>query len=148
VNFNPYQAPTSAYDSSYTNYGQPVGAVSERTIAALRKTRPWVVFISVVGFVFAGLAVLGGLASLASPDVGAGIGVIIGASLALLPAVAMIRYGNAINKLLHGGGVKELEESMEAQASVWQIAGIFTIIYMLFVVFIVIGALAFATAGF
>jgi hypothetical protein len=146
MNFNPYQAPTSAYDSSYTNYGQSNVAVSDRTVAALRKTRPWVVFIAVVGFIAAGLVILGGLAALTEGV--EGLAMIIGAAIALLPSVAMIRYGNAINKLLHGGGVRELEESLEAQASVWQIAGIFTLIYMVLVGIGMLVAVFFVAAAF
>jgi hypothetical protein len=129
LNFNPYQPPTSAYDGSYTNYGQQGGAVPERTVTALRKTRPWLVFIAVVTFVFSGLVILGGVALLTEEDM-EGLILIVSAGLALLPGIAMIRYASAINRLLHGGGVPELDRSMEAQASVWTIAGVYMLIYV------------------
>lgn len=139
MSFNPYQPPTSAYDGSYTNYGNTGAAVSDRTVAALRKTRPWVMFIAITIFVFAGIAGLAGLAGLATSGADA-IGTLIAAGLYALPAAALLRYANAINKLLHGGGVAELEKSMDAQASFWQIAGIFMLIAMILVVIAVIAA--------
>lgn len=143
MNFNPYQAPTSAYDGGYSNYGYGnSGAVSNRTVEALRKTRPWVVFIAVVSFVITGFSVLASLAAMAG-SVGVGIGSLVVSALYVLPAVALLRYGNAINKLLHGGGVAELEQAMDAQASVWQIIGIYVLIsVVLGVLFVLIGVAA------
>jgi hypothetical protein len=149
MNFNPYQAPTSAYDTGYTNYGSPGGVVSERTVAALRKTRPWVMFIGVVTMVLAGFSMLAALVSMFE-SVGAGIGMVFGTALYLLPAVALIRYGSAINKVLHGGGTAELEQAMEAQASVWQILGIFMLLTVvmlaIMLVFVVALGAAFSNA--
>lgn len=144
MNFNPYQAPTSAYDGSYTNFGNSGAAVSAQTVASLRKTRPWVVFIAVVTFVFAGFMVLGGFGMMAADQAGLGVGYIVGAALYILPGVALIRYGGAINKLLHGGGVTELEQAIDAQASFWQIAGIFALIGL---VLFVLGMIAAVVAG-
>ncbi|MFO7567974.1 MAG: hypothetical protein R6X02_35360 [Enhygromyxa sp.] len=145
LNFNPYQAPTSAYDGGYLNSGS--AGVSDRTVAALRKTRPWVVFVAVISFVGAGFGLLGGLV-LVTQSVGEGLVAIFGSVLVLLPGVAMIRYSQAINRLLHGGGVAELEQSMEAQASVWQIFGIYLLIYLVLVVLAVLGMLAAFSAFF
>jgi hypothetical protein len=127
MNFNPYQAPTSAYDGGFSNYGSPSGAASERMVAALRKTRPWVMLIAVIGLVFSGLMALGALVAMTEVP-GLGVMYFVMAGLYVLPAVALIRYGNAINKLLHGGGLAELEQALDAQASFWQIAGIYTLV--------------------
>lgn len=144
MNFNPYQAPTSAYDGSYTNQGSS-GGVSDRTVAALRKTRPWVVFIAVVSFVITGFSVLAALGAMME-SVAVGIGTMMVSALYLLPGVALIRYGNAINKLLHGGGVAELEQAMDAQASVWQITGIYLLISIVLGVLMVLALAAFGAA--
>jgi hypothetical protein len=144
MNFNPYQAPTSAYDGSYSNYGSS-GVVSDRTIAALRKTRPWVVFIAVVSFVFTGFSALASLGAMTT-SVATGIGSLIVTAIYLLPGIALFRYGSAINKLLHGGGVAELEQAMDAQASVWQIAGIFVLISLVLGVILLIAVVALGAA--
>ena len=141
MSFNPYQAPTSAYDGSYPSSAQPGVRVSDRTVAALRKTRPWVVFIAVLTFIGAGFMILASLA-LMTKSGAEGIGMIFGSVLILLPGVAMIRFSQAINRLLHGGGVDELDQSMEAQASVWQVFGIYLLIYLVIVVLGLIVGLA------
>jgi hypothetical protein len=141
LSFNPYQAPTSAYDGSYPSSGQPGVGVSDRTVAALRKTRPWVVFVAVMNFVGAGFMILASLIIM-TKSAAEGIGMIFGSVLVLLPGVAMIRYGQAINRLLHGGGVAELEQSMEAQASVWQVFGVYLLIYLVLATLAAIGAIA------
>ena len=146
MNFNPYQAPTSAYDGGYSNYGSPTGAVSERTVAALRKTRPWVVLIAVISFVFSGFVALGAVAAMTTDLAAVGVGYLVAAALYVLPGIALIRYGNAINKVLHGGGVAELEQAMENQASFWQIAGIYTLIGVVISVIAMVGAIAFGAA--
>jgi hypothetical protein len=145
MNFNPYQAPTSAYDGGFQNYGSPSGGVSDRTVAALRKTRPWVVLIAVIGLVFSGFMALASLVIM-TEMAAAGVAYLVMAGLYVLPAVALIRYGNAINKLMHGGGVAELEQALDAQASFWQIAGIYTLIGMVITVIGVIGVIAVGAA--
>lgn len=141
MSFNPYQPPSSAYDGGYTSAGSGAG-VSDRTVAALRKTRPWVLLIGVVGFVVSGFLLIGGLGTLGK-SVGEGVAIIVVGVLCLLPAVAMVRFSQAINRLLHGGGVAELEQSIEAQATFWQITGIYTLLNLLGVVLVIIGAVTF-----
>ncbi|HLT35312.1 MAG TPA: hypothetical protein VK034_03480 [Enhygromyxa sp.] len=142
MSFNPYQAPTSAYDGSYTNHGNTGAGVSDKTVAALRKTRPWVVLIAVIFFISTGFMVLGGLGAMATLGFGFGLAYIAVGAIYLLPAIALIRYGNGINKLLHGGGVAELEEAVDAQASFWQIAGILTLIGIVLGILAMIAAVA------
>lgn len=127
MSFNPYQPPTSAYDGNYTSYGHTGGAVSDRTVAALRKTRPWVLLIAVVSFVFTAFTLLLGLIAMAEEGA-EGLVFVVSAAIYVVPGLALTRYARAINKLLHGGGVAELDQSMDAQASFWQIAGIYTLI--------------------
>jgi hypothetical protein len=136
MSFNPYQAPTSAYDGNFTNPSSGA-VVSARIVAALRKTRPWVVFISVMFYIGAGGMFLSGLASLAQVGAPGLVSIVLGV-LYLLPAIALTRYSKGINKLLHGGGVTELEESMDAQASFWQISGIFTLIGIVLMVILMV----------
>jgi hypothetical protein len=145
MSFNPYQPPTSAYDGNQTNYGNyGTGAtVSDATVAALRKTRPWVMLIGVLGLVFSGLGLLGGLISLTEGT--EGLIMILMMAIYLAPSLMLVRYGSAINRLLHGGGVVELEKSLDSQATFWQIAGIFTIVSIVAVIGLtVIGITAFS----
>jgi hypothetical protein len=142
MSFNPYEPPTSAYDGGYTNPN--AGAVvSDRIVAALRKTRPWVTLLAVLGFIFGGLTALGSLAAFSMmPAIGFAYLVVAGIYIGV--SVMMLKYSNAINKLLHGGGITELEEAIDAQASFWQLAGILTLI---FIVLMVIGGVMAAAIG-
>lgn len=145
MSFNPYQPPTSAYDGSQPNFGDNYGntgaGVSDLTVAALRKTRPWVMLIGIVGLVFSGLGLLAGLISLTEGT--EGVIVIVMMAIYLVPSILMVRYGNAINRLLHGGGVTELERSLDNQATFWQVAGIFTLVSLVGMIgLMIVGATA------
>lgn len=126
MSFNPYQPPVSAYDGNYTN--PDAGAlVSDSIVASLRKTRPWVTLLAVLSFIGGGLTMLVGLVTLTdSPAVG--FGELLLAVIYLLPGIALLRYSKAIDTLLHGGGVAELEQAVAAQASFWQLAGIMALV--------------------
>ena len=138
----PVPAPDHAYDGSQSNYGNTGAGVSDPTIAALRKTRPWVMLIGIVGLVFSGLGLLGGLISLSEGT--EGLIVIVMMAIYLVPSILMVRYGSAINRLLHGGGVAELERSLDTQATFWQVAGIFMLVSIVGIIgMTVIGITAF-----
>jgi hypothetical protein len=132
---NPYQPPASAYaDAAGAD-----GAVSNRIVEALRKTKPWVSLVSISGFVFAGFSVLIGLVLvIAAPDeefgVGLGVGYLMWAFMTFAAALPLHRYARGIRKLLHGGGMAELEHALEAQTRFWQLAGALTLISVLFIV--------------
>jgi hypothetical protein len=142
MSFNPYEPPASAYDGNHTNPN--AGAVlSDAIVGSLRKTRPWVLFLAIMGFVGAGIMAL--VAVLVITEIPAGsLLYAVFAAVVGIPAFGMYRYAKAINKLLHGGGLPELEGALAAQASFWQIAGILTLIYL---ALIVVGSIAAAFVG-
>lgn len=134
VSFNPYQPPTSAYaDVAGTD-----AAVSNRIVEAMRKAKPWVSLVAISGFVLSGLWILLGLAVLlGSPEDDAGVvgvtslvwgGVMLGA------AIPLYRFGRGIRRLLHGGGMAELELALEAQTRFWQLAGVITLISLILII--------------
>lgn len=144
MSFNPYQPPVSAYDGNYTN-PDARAVVSDSIVASLRKTRPWVTLIAVLSFIAGGLMVLAGLINMTQSFM-AGLVSLMFAAIYLLPGVALIRYSKAIDKLLHGGGVSELEQAVDAQASFWQLAGIITLVSMALTVVAVIAMAAFGAS--
>lgn len=140
MTYNPYQPPSSAVD------GPQVGSdarLSARVIESLGKTRPWVLLMTVLGFVVAGVFALFGVALLFDDEtkvrsigwIYVGMG-----SVSLGVAITTRRYSAAIKQLLHGGGVAELEQAMDAQAKVWRVAGILTTIGVVLVVLAIIVA--------
>ena len=141
MSFNPYQPPTRASDGHFTSTDS--GAIlTPRVVEAMRRTRPWVLFIAIVGFVFGGLSLLVTLFALADDGSNSGavtLAYALATALYLIPAIALYRYGSAISRMLHGGGVPELEGAVETQRSFWQVAGVLTIVGVICMV-ILIGA--------
>ncbi len=137
----------------------PAGRRSEALITpriseALARTKPWVRFLSILGFISCGFLVLVALFVMLAGDAGlfsemglaGGIaGVAIGAIYlvyALLYAVAayfMYRYADKIRDLLSGGGTQALEEALEFQKSFWRFVGILTLVFLI-IGFLAIGA--------
>ena len=60
MSFNPYEPPASGKSEVLGTDG----AVSDRIVEALRKTKPWVSLVAISGFVFGGLSVSAGGARL------------------------------------------------------------------------------------
>jgi hypothetical protein len=132
VSFNPYQPPASAYsDAAGTD-----AVVSNRIVEAMRKAKPWVSFVAISGFVLSILWVLFGLVVLlgsqAEDDVTVvGVSFIVWGGVMLGAAIPLHRYGRGIRRLLHGGGMAELELALEAQTKFWQLAGVITLMSLL-----------------
>lgn len=120
---------TSSYDAG----------VTERTVTLLGHTRPWVLFLSVFGFIMAGLFVLGMVimlfASMMGPaTAGAGsvgpIGVIAaafyaaGALFFFFLALYLVRYAGRIARLRASRSASDLEAALDAQRAFWRLLGI------------------------
>jgi hypothetical protein len=111
---------------------------------ALRKAKPWVSLVSISGFVIASCSVLSGLLLFAAPQTkadttGIAIGFLVWGGIAFGAALPLHRYARGIRRLLHGGGMAELELALEAQTRFWQLAGIITLLNIL----VLMGALTF-----
>lgn len=122
--------------------GQPLGradlqtsstqqlVVSAITLEALARTRPWVVFVSILGLIYMGITAVAGMSSFilgakaSSPElVGQGIAVLIGAGLQLWLALLLLRYANRINALRFSNQIEHLEGALEAQRQFWSLVG-------------------------
>jgi len=112
-------------------------------------SRPWVLFIAVMGFVYAGLSVVGGLlglikgASRRDPDVIAYglITVIIGA-VSIIGATLLARCASYLGGLRYARQVAVLERALEALRSFWIFASIILIIFLAFIVFAIVYAVS------
>lgn len=142
---NPYEPPVGAY-------GEPAGtdgAVSSRIVEALRKAKPWVSLVAISGFVIGAFSVLVGLVLVfgaPKDDLrGVGIAYLVWAGMILGAAIPLHRYARGIRKLLHGGGMAELERALEAQTRFWQLAGIITLISVIVMIGGILLMILFAT---
>ncbi|WP_298611786.1 DUF5362 family protein [uncultured Thiothrix sp.] len=138
------------------------GLMSERVVASLRKTRPWVLFIAILGFIGAaftliasipmllggGMMGMGGMGGLDAGAGFAGTGFMIGmgvmylliAVLYFIASLYLLRYANAIKRAVTGLNASDMEAALEAQASFWKLVGILAIVsIVLMIVFMVVG---------
>jgi hypothetical protein len=130
--------------------------VSQEVVELLRKTKPWVRFLSVLGFIGLALALLAGLASLvmaaaagsiAGPQVIPVIGIFV-MSLLQFPALLFLgRYAGRIKNLVTSGHPQDLEDAIAAQKSFWKYVGILTIVIIILYIVALVGALVFAGAA-
>ncbi len=129
--------------------------VSEEMLGALRSTRPWVMFLAILGFVVLAFMILGSLFLIVVGNVmthqanmpaffGPGIGVVelLLALVYLFPCLYLLRYGIAIGNI-PGSGQDAMEQALKQQKSFWKFMGILMIILLALYVLIFIGAIAF-----
>jgi hypothetical protein len=103
--------------------------------AQLQRTRPWVRFLGLVGFVWSGLLIVGGLAggavmlAASRPE---GIGLLFVYPLAgvlyIYPSLCLFRYADGIGRFLATGGVDALALALDAQRAFWKFAGLLTVV--------------------
>src|SRR5690349_4457465 len=146
---NPYQPPQVA------DLGFPPGGsveqrdVPEAIIEVMRQTRPWVVFLAIMGFIGTAFMVLGGLAMVGFSGVAKlspafGLVYIALAILYLIPSLSLFRYGAGIRRFLEGGGMVGLAQALASQKSFWRLIGIMTLVVIgLYILAMVGGAFAF-----
>jgi hypothetical protein len=135
--------------------------VSEDMLGSLKATKTWVTFLSIVGFVFCALMVLGALAMFAGVGSGAagpmkmlgpGFGVfyLILVAIYFFPCLFLFHYGRAIGRI-PSAGQSAMEEALAKQKSFWKYMGIVTIIAIGLDLCLILGAVLFgmmaATGG-
>jgi hypothetical protein len=134
--------------------GRSEDALPDSVCKAGADSRPWVLFLAVMGFIYAGLSVVGGLLWLiegASHHV-AGlvasglIGVIVGA-VAIIGAALLVRYANCLGGLRYARQSVVLERALEALKGFWVFASIVLIVVLAFVVITVVWALSVGATG-
>lgn len=153
---NPFAAignvsqPSQPEVNPYVSPGEPVsgfdaplepgegGTITPRIHTALAQTRPWVLFLAILGFIGGGLMVLVGLIVIAA---GAAVGgrnfaiiqaiiCLLGSPFCLVPSYFLFRYGQQIGRFLRSSGTRELENALTAQKSFWKLVGILMILLM------------------
>jgi hypothetical protein len=143
------------------------GDPSPRAVDALRRTRPWTLFIAILGFVGAGLLGLAAIVMAIGGVVGSGFGggaeagMVLGmaAMYAILTAVyvvisvALFKYARSIGEVVRTNRAPELEDALEAQRGFWKLMGIVIIVMMAlmvlaFIVGIVVAVAIGASSGF
>lgn len=153
---NPYQAP--AADLSAPAPAGPGDGYTPLMLQHLRETKPWVRLLSILGFIFTGLMVIGGLliaigGAAAGEAFGAfGLIYLVIAGLFLLPQIQLHQYANAIGQAVRGGGVPAVETALLRQRTFWRTAGIMSLavigLYILGIVAVMIAGMMSAMSEF
>ncbi|MGE9269727.1 MAG: DUF5362 family protein [Verrucomicrobiales bacterium] len=145
---NPYAATPS--DPTF----QGSDSMSAGVLQALKGTKPWVRFCSIIGFIGTGLifliAIVIGLSGSFMGSTGSssftGMSLLMGIIYAvmgliyLFPSIKLWKYGSRIADLMRSQSVQDLEAALSEQRGFWKLVGIMMIVFIgLYVVGIIIG---------
>jgi DNA-directed RNA polymerase subunit RPC12/RpoP len=149
---NPFASPTETVataEPSAAVTAEPSAAVSEKIAKSMEGTRPWVLFFSVLAFVFGGFYALFAMLSL--------IGIrqsIVGTLLMFLIMGAyasifgfigylLLTYSKEAGAVARSRSVAALEQALESQRSFWKTVGILAIVLIAITVLMVIASFLF-----
>jgi hypothetical protein len=149
VQQNPYQPPVAGWNTAPPQEASHA-ALPESVIDALKKTRPWVLFLGILGFIACGLLAVVGVIMTAMAFVveTKGVPPWLGlvylplAGLYVAPSVYMTRYASAIGTFLRSPSGEGLGNALKQQKSFWRFVGILTLVLMVIYAIVLIGALA------
>ena len=136
---NPHQAPVA--DLVATPATAEIDAYTPGMVQALKETKPWVRFLSILGFVGCGLMFLAGVVvmiagAFAGGEFGGGFGALLGfvyfvmGGLWILPLIHLHKYANAITGAVQGAGAPAIEGALQRQRSFWRTVGIMTLVFI------------------
>jgi amino acid transporter len=134
--YDPYRPPSAPLDGPRPADGSP--GVSDRVVAILVQTRPWLKLLTVLFIV--GLA-LGLVAAFALGALAPGrttvraqtVIPLVVILLLYLPGIVFLwRYAASITRLQQGGGPAALEEALTSQKSFWKYLGILAVVFLCF----------------
>jgi len=155
---NPFATPKS--DVSRSNQGNDTGnAITIGIVEQLKKTRPWVLLISILGFIFTALMAIGTLGIFfgggaaifsGSPGMqgmgpgamimGMGFMYLLMTILYFFISLKLYKFADGIKKFIATGTSQDMEFALKQQASFWKIVGILTLITLIItVVFLLFG---------
>ena len=160
----PFITPDDAPVATPISPSAEPSAITPRLRRALADTKPWVVFLAILGFVVGGCWLLlalwqiaTGLALLRTATGTETIGAT-GAVMALtfsvepvlylITAYLLFRYATRIGEFLGSTETRQLERAIEAQRVFWMWVGIVTLVNLLIVLLLIVAAFAFAGAVF
>ena len=156
---NPYQSPEAVVVQDNVPAAQ--GALTEATLIQLKGASPWLRFVGILGFIWAGFTVLIGIVFLVlvplftqsivglEPFDGImdavywviiAVFTIIAGGVMGLPALYMYRFGERIRGYLRTGAEQELETAFKNNRFFWKFTGIVCIVSLAFFPLTMIGS--------
>jgi hypothetical protein len=141
--FGPAPAPptavspeSTAHTLSYAARSDEQLVLSPRVVDLMRGTAPWVRFLAIVAYIFAGLLAIGGIFMLIESATArfrpvppaAGVLYLVLAVIYLFPAGYLSRYASDLRRCHQMRRNVDLEEAIDAQRAFWKLCGILTIL--------------------
>lgn len=137
------------------------GVVTDSIIASLGKTRPWVLFLSILGFVGAAFMALAAIPMLMGSAMignlegaeaelgmfGSGMMIMMGvmylvmAFIYFMASLYLLRYAGHIKRAVSSLEVVDLEAALAQQASFWKLVGILVLVSLVLVVVMMVGGI-------
>jgi hypothetical protein len=150
-----YQGPAAAAPMmGYRGVETETTGLSGVAMNALRGTKPWVRFVSIMTFISVGFMVLGGIVMLFAGAMMSGSrgtafpawlgGVYLAmAAIYVIPALLLTRYANAIGSLMRTQRMSDVEQALGAQKSFWKFSGIMIIVFICIYLLVIVAAVIF-----
>lgn len=135
-------------------------ALTDGMLDSLRRTRPWVIFLAILGFILTAFMIIGGIWMFAAfsligampgqqplprvfgPALGFGIGaveIVAAVFMYLLPCIILFRYGSAIGRMAPGNIQVAVEDALARQKSFWKYLGMLMIVLLVVYVLLIAG---------
>lgn len=158
---NPYSAPASNPRGS-ESFGAGNDGVTPGVINQLARTKGWVRFMAVLGFIGSAFMLLIGLLAMlgatafskamgkkgmpTSMIVTAGVLYLLMGLIQIYPAIKLNSFASAIGRLIFSGRVSDLVDAIEHQRGFWKFVGVILVLFLILAVTIVVAAIVGAGA--
>jgi len=142
---NPFESPAQPTEAA-PQAGADGGAITPTITRALAENRPWVMFLSILGFLTGGVVSLMGmfmgLAAVMSGEFIVSIAAAFYVFIAFLYVMAsyyLFTYSSKISAFMRGKSTADLENALVAQKSFWKLVGIVTAVCVVLNLLMIVG---------
>ena len=119
---------------------------SPAILNSLQRTRPWVRFLSIFGFVSAAfmlaIGLISGVVGVLTQNLDVGVLVVYSpiALIYVFPSIYLFKYASRIRDFGASGDPLQLELALDAQRSFWKFAGVLTLVSLVLTVVLLVAA--------
>jgi hypothetical protein len=126
--------------------------ITQPMLLSLRQTKPWVMLVSVIGFIYIGISVFFSVVAMFIFSQFNDTGSFVSSSMLVVMNILMgilyffsslflFKFASSIGRLLDGGGATEMEQALSNQKSFWKFVGMLVIIAIILGVLGVVAAI-------
>ena len=144
---NPYQSPASSIGGQQSIHSGD--GVSNSIVDIMARTRPWTLFVAVLGLIGVGFMVLAAIMIFVTMSKLGSVGIaglmsfiyLAMAAIYSLPCIRLVQYSSAITQLRISPNSQTLEIALDRQRSFWMTVGIMILIgFVLMLILMAVGA--------